>query len=92
MVEIAYEGFLSLLSNHAAETSVMPTSSRTETRPVLFVTYAYNDPDSAPVEDVSGSLKETRYWMRGRSGFVYRVERQADGTYGQETFVKAINQ
>jgi hypothetical protein len=63
-----------------------------ETRPVLFITYAYNDPDDAPVEDVSGTLDETRYWMTGRSGFVYRLERLPDGEYGNEMFVEAIGQ
>jgi hypothetical protein len=57
---------------------------------VLFITYAYDDPDHAPVEDVSGSLKKARYWMRGRSGYVYRVERLPDGSYGNEQFIEAI--
>lgn len=61
-----------------------------ELRPVLFITYAYDDPDEAPVEDVSGSLKAARRWMKDRHGFVYRVERQPDGTYGNEQFVEQL--
>ncbi len=63
-----------------------------DTRPVLFITYAYDDPDEAPVEDVSGSLESTRRWMKARSGFVYRVERLPDGTYGNDQFIEAIGQ
>lgn len=61
-----------------------------EDRPVLFITYAYDDPAEAPVEDVSGSLAATRRWMKGRSGYVYRLERQPDGTYGNEQFIEII--
>lgn len=61
-----------------------------ETRPVLFITYAYDDPDDAPVLDVSGTLKETKRQMRGHSGFVYQLERQADGSYGNAQFVEAL--
>ncbi len=70
--------------------SADPARPQTETRPLLFITYAYDDPDEAPVEDVSGSLKATRRWMKGRSGYVYRVERLRDGSYGNETFVEVI--
>ena len=68
----------------------MTDETARETRPVLFITYAYDDPDDAPVLDVSGSLREMRREMRGRSGFCYRVERQPDGSYANETFVEAV--
>jgi hypothetical protein len=61
-----------------------------ETRPVLFITYSHDDPDEANVLDVSGSLEETREWMRGRSGYVYRVERLPDGSYGNDQFIEFI--
>lgn len=74
------------------------TKSVPETRPVLFITYAYDDTQNAPVLDVSGSLKAARRWMRGQGqGFCYRVERlgppddEGTYTYGNETFVEVIN-
>ena len=62
--------------------------------PVQFITYAYNDPDEAPALDVSPTLTQTRRWMTGRSGFVYRVERLPEAewtdphtpTYGHDSF------
>ena len=65
--------------------------------PVQFITYAQHDPDSS-VLDVSYSLRETRRYMEGRSGYVYRVERLPETTwknpqrpeYGNETFVQVI--
>jgi hypothetical protein len=42
------------------------------------------------VLDVSGSLEVTREWMRGRSGYVYRVERLPDGSYGNDQFIEFI--
>lgn len=65
--------------------------SEQETRPVLFITYSYDDPDEADILDVSGSLKQARKWMRGRRGFVYRVERLPDGSYGDEQFIEFIS-
>lgn len=53
----------------------------------LYVTFAYDDPDNAPVEDSSPTLAEARKWMQGRSGYCYRFERLPDGAYGNETFV-----
>jgi len=67
----------------------MKVAHQREQRPVLFLTYARNDPDNAPVIDVSGTIVEARHQMRGRSGFTYRVERLADGSYGHEEFVEA---
>ena len=67
-------------------------ASQRETRSVLYITYAYDDPDEAPVLDVSGTLRAMRHWMRGRSGVCYRVERLADGSYGNEQFVEAVQQ
>lgn len=60
-----------------------------ESRPVLFITYAYDDPDEAPVIDVSGTLEEARREanQRGYGCFIYRVERQPNGTYSNEQFV-----
>lgn len=56
-----------------------------ETRPVLYLTYAYDDPDRAPVLDVSESLREAR--EMGNAGKpCYRVERMADGSYAHEQF------
>lgn len=55
--------------------------------PVLFLTFAYDDPDEAPVLDVSESLKAARRWMRGRSGYCYRVELLPDGSYGNDQFI-----
>lgn len=64
---------------------------------VQFITYAYDDPDDAPVLDVSPTLEATRRWMDGRSGFVYRVERLPESewtnnvpAYGNETFVEVL--
>lgn len=62
-----------------------------QTRPVLFITFAYDDPDEASVLDVSDSLAETRHHMRGRSGYVYRIERQPDGSYGNEHFMEFLS-
>src|SRR3990167_7403263 len=64
------------------------TQSPVETRPVIWITYAYDDPNEAPVQDVSGSLSRARFWMKDRSGFVYRVERLPDGRYGNEQFIE----
>jgi hypothetical protein len=61
-----------------------------ETRPVLYITYAFDDPDEASVLDVSGSLKEARMWMYGQIGFVYRCRRQADGSYSDLEFVEKL--
>lgn len=66
--------------------------------PVQFITYAYDDPDEAPVLDVSPTLKRMRHFMEGRSGFVYRVERLPEAEwrdpktpcYGNEQFVQVI--
>jgi hypothetical protein len=64
---------------------------------VQFITYAYNDPDDAPVLDVSRSVKEAR--RQGNHGaFLYRVEKlpEAEWTnpktpaYGHETFVEVL--
>lgn len=65
---------------------------RRGTEPVVFITYAWDEPGAARIEDVSPSLERARYWMEGRCGFVYRCERLKDGTYGNETFVEAIGQ
>lgn len=69
-----------------------PVSARPPTDPVLFITYAWDDPDEANVLDVSPTLKQAREWMRGRGeGYCYRVERLPDGAYGNESFVEIIN-
>lgn len=68
-----------------------PARAQTETRPVLFITYSYDDPGEASVLDVSPTLAAARRWMRGRSGYCYRVERLTDGRYGNETFVTVFN-
>lgn len=60
----------------------------TETRPVMFITYAYNDPDEAPVLDSSGTIEEARKYCEGRSGFTYRYELQSAGIYGNEQFIE----
>jgi hypothetical protein len=65
---------------------------------VRYITYAYDDPENAPVLDVSCSMAHVRYWMEGRSGFVYRVELLPESewsdsdkpAYGNETFMEAI--
>lgn len=64
--------------------------SNKETRPVLFITFSYDDPDEASLLDVSETLAATRRWMKGRFGYVYRVERQPDGSYGNAQFVETI--
>lgn len=56
-----------------------------ERRPVLFLTYSYDDPDEASVLDVSGSLHQARREssQNGWTGCpIYRLERHPDGTYG----------
>lgn len=57
-----------------------------ETRPVLFVTYSYDDPDNASGLDVSGSIKASRRFAD--RGVTYRCERLPDGSYGKETFIE----
>ena len=61
-------------------------------RPVLYVTYSYDDPAEASMVDVSGSLKQATREARARGygGYVYRLERQPDGTYGNESFVMEL--
>lgn len=58
-----------------------------EHRAVLFLTYSYDDPDDAPCLDVSGTYGDA-IAMAQECGWegapIYRVERQADGTYGNE--------
>lgn len=61
-----------------------------ETREILFITYAYDDPHDAPVLDVSGSIEEARRNVRGRGGFCWRARRQEDGTYIDEAFIEVI--
>lgn len=63
-----------------------------EKRETLFITYAYDDPD-APVLDISGSLAEARHAIRSHAweGYCYRVRRQDDGTYGDETFIQVLS-
>lgn len=61
-----------------------------ETRPVMFITYAYDDPDEAPVIDSSGTLEEARRNRREAGyGFTYRVTKIRDGEYGDEHFVES---
>lgn len=61
-------------------------NAQKETRPVLFITYSYDDPNEASVLDVSGSVQEARRFAK--RGITYRVERQSDGSYGNEQFVE----
>lgn len=59
---------------------------------VQFITYAYDDPDDAPVLDVSRTVADAR--RHGSGGFMYRVERLPETTwadpskpeYGNEKF------
>lgn len=61
-----------------------------EKRPVLFITYSYDDPDEASVLDISGAYDDAlanaidRGWSGGPPIFVYRLERLQDGSYGKE--------
>ena len=70
----------------------MARGKQIELAPALFMTYAYDDTDEAPVLDVSLSLEDACRWMEGRGdGFVYRVERLPDGDYGNEQFINTIS-
>lgn len=71
----------------------MSQRSKAPTDAELFITYAYDDPDTAPVLDVSRSLKQARKeaaWRSSGPAFIYRVERLREGEYGNETFVESI--
>ena len=60
-----------------------------DTRPVIYVTFAYDDPDTAPVLDVSGSIREAR--QQGNGGaYCYRLVRQDDGTYQADYLVEVL--
>jgi hypothetical protein len=62
-----------------------------ETRPVLFLTYSYDDPDEASVLDVSGSLEAAR--REGNTGCpCYRTERQPNGGYSIPQFVEFLKE
>ena len=61
-----------------------------------FITYAYDDPDEAPVLDVSRSIEEARQQDHA-GGFLYRVERLPESEwasttpeYGNDEFVECI--
>ena len=58
-----------------------------ERRAVLFMTYSYDDPDEASCLDVSGTYRDAVAMAKecGWEGApIYRVERQPDGSYGNE--------
>jgi hypothetical protein len=68
---------------------VKPVNMGAERRPVIYVTFAYDDPDHAPVLDVSGSIEEAR--TQGNSGaYCYRLIRVAAGTYDVEYLVEVL--
>lgn len=70
--------------------------AKTEDNPFMFITYAYNDPDDAPVIDSSPTLERAREARREAGcGFTYRVrlltkgDRQKLSEYGEEVFIES---
>jgi len=61
----------------------------TERRPVIYVTFAYDDPDHAPVLDVAGSMEEAR--AQGNTGaYCYKLTRVAAGVYDLDYLVEVL--
>ena len=63
--------------------------------PVQFISYVYDDPEEAPVIDVSLTLEECRTnTVEAGGGFIYRLEKSedvnADGLpiYENESFIE----
>lgn len=72
-------------------------TKRDDYPPVQFISYLYDDPDDAPVIDVSHTLEECRTnTLEAGCGFIYRLERLTmkgkNGLpeYGNEEFMEAI--
>lgn len=63
---------------------------------VQFITYAYDEPDDAPVLDISRSIRQARR-QGNRGAFLYRVEllpktewKNNVPAYGHEQFVEVL--
>ena len=68
----------------------------TKNHPFMFITYAYDDPDEAPVLDSSPTLERAQKARRFAGyGFTYRVRLLTPGDskhlpeYGEEVFIEA---
>lgn len=60
--------------------------------PVLYITYALDEPDTSVVLDVSYTLAAARRAARTSawSGYCYRSERRPDGSFSRPEFVAVI--